>query len=216
MIDLSHAVDDVVRRNLSGFENVDIIQASIDSPPLRDGSIGGIVYCHNVIQHTPSVERTAKALFALVAPGGEFVFNCYPKNGQGMVRWVRFYLIYKPLRWLLSKMPFPFRLFYARLMGLVRLLPVLGTFLEKAGLRVRGDVPVIANEGTVARLIRCFHATTLNTFDCFGSHKYQHHKSDAEIRALVHALQPDESKVLNMDKYFLRPAPIGCALRIYQ
>jgi len=216
MIDLSHSVDNVVQENLSEFSNVDVIQSSIDHPPLRDGSIDGIVYCHNVIQHTPSVERTAKALFACVGPGGEFVFNCYPKNDQGIVRWIRFHLIYKPLRWFLSKMPFLIILFYARLMGLIRLVPVLGTFLERAGFCVQGDVPVIPKEGAIARLIRRFRTTTLNTFDCFGSHAYQHHKSGAEIRALVRALQPDGAKILNMDKYFLRPAPIGCALRIYR
>lgn len=216
MIELSHSVDDVVQRNLSGFRNVDVIQASIDNPPLRDYSIDGIIYCHNVIQHTPSVEKTAHALFACLAPGGEFVFNCYPKNDQGIVRWVRFHLIFKPLRWFLSKMPFFVILSYARLMGLLRLVPALGTFLEKAGLCVQGDVPVIPKEGVIARLIRRYRITTLNTFDNFGSHKYQHYKSDAEIRALVRALQPDRAKVLNMDKYFLRPQPIGCALRVFR
>ncbi|MDB0074079.1 methyltransferase domain-containing protein, partial [Planktomarina temperata] len=54
MLDLSHSVDDVVKRNLAGIKNVDVIQCSIDAPPLRDQSINGIVYCHNVIQHTPS------------------------------------------------------------------------------------------------------------------------------------------------------------------
>jgi SAM-dependent methyltransferase len=86
MMDLSHSVDDVVQRNLAGFKNVDVIQCSIDAPPLRDQSIDGIVYCHNVIHHTPSVEMTAHALYALTAPGGEFIFNCYPLNDQGLVR----------------------------------------------------------------------------------------------------------------------------------
>ena len=83
MMDLSHSVDDVVHRNLAGLKNVDVIQCSIDAPLLRDQCIDGMVYCHNVIQHTPSVEKTAHALFALTAPGGEFVFNCYPLNDQG-------------------------------------------------------------------------------------------------------------------------------------
>lgn len=216
MMDLSHSVDDVVQRNLAVFKNIDVIQCSIDAPPLRDKSINGIVYCHNVIQHTPSVEKTAHALYALTAPGGEFVFNCYPLNDRGLVRRVRFHLVYKPLRWVLSKMPFLLILFYACLMGILRLVPMVGTFLEKAGFCVQGNVPVIPQESAIARLIRRFRVTTLNTFDWFGSHTYQHLKSDTEIRALVYALQPDNTKVLNMDKYFLRPAPIGCALRIYR
>ena len=106
MLDLSSSVDDVVQRNLapSGFTNYDVIQCSIDAPPIAPKAIGGIVLCHNVIQHTPSVENTAAALFNIVG-GGEFVFNCYPKNDQGVLRWVRFHLIYEPLRWLLSHMP---------------------------------------------------------------------------------------------------------------
>ena len=106
MMDLSHSVDDVVQRNLAGLQNVDVIQCSIDAPPLRDMSIDGIVYCHNVIQHTPSVEKTAQALYALTAPGGEFVFNCYPLNDRGLLRWMRWHLVYEPLRSILSKMPF--------------------------------------------------------------------------------------------------------------
>ena len=214
MMDLSHSVDDVVQRNLVGLNNIDVIQCSIDAPPLRDNCIDGIVYCHNVIQHTPSVERTAHALFALTAPGGEFVFNCYPLNDQGVVRWVRFYLVYKPLRAALSSMPFALILFYARLMALLRLAPGLGVFLEKTGFCVMGDVPKLPAESAWSYIKRRFENTSLNTFDCFGSHKYQHHKSNNEIRALVNSMQPDSAKVFNMDRYFLRPAPIGCALRV--
>ncbi len=75
LMDLSHSVDDVVLRNLVGLKNIDVIQCSIDAPPIKNESIDGIVYCHNVIQHTPSVEKTAHALYALTAPSGEFVFN---------------------------------------------------------------------------------------------------------------------------------------------
>lgn len=216
MMDLSHSVDDVVQRNLAGLKNVDVIQCSIDAPPLRDQSIDGIVYCHNVIQHTPSVEKTAHALYSLTAPGGEFVFNCYPLNDQGVVRWVRFHLIYKPLRAMLSRMPFAIIMFYARLMALLRLVPGLGVFLEKAGFCVMGDVPKLPDESAWGYMLRRFKNTSLNTFDGFGSHEFQHHKSDDEIRALVRAMQPDAAKVVNADKYFYRPVPIGCALRVFR
>jgi SAM-dependent methyltransferase len=214
MMDLSQSVDDVVQRNLAGLKNVDVIQCSIDAPPLRDQCIDGIVYCHNVIQHTPSVEKTAHALYALTAPNGEFVFNCYPLNDQGLVRWVRFHLVYKPLRAVLSRMPFTIIMFYARLMALLSLVPGLGMLLEKSGLCVTGDVPKLPADSAWDYMKRRFKNTSLNTFDCFGSHSFQHLKSDDEIRALVKAMQPDAAKVVNMDKYFLRPAPIGCALRV--
>lgn len=214
MMDLSHSVDDVVQRNLVGLKNVDVIQCSIDAPPLRDQCIDGIVYCHNVIQHTPSVEKTAHALNALTAPGGEFVFNCYPLNDQGILRWVRFHLVYKSLRAVLSRMPFAVIMFYARLMALLCLVPVLGIFLEKLGFCVMGDVPRPPAESTWGYTKRRFKNTSHITFDGFGSHQYQHHKSNDEIRTLVKAMQPDMAKVANMDKYFMRPPPIGCALRV--
>lgn len=216
MMDLSHSVDDVAQRNIEGLKNVDVIQCSIDEPPLRDEGIDGIVYCHNVIQHTPSVEKTAQALYSLVAPGGEFVFNCYGIYDKGALRWIRHHLIYKPLRAVLSRLPFRLILSYAYLMAVLRLFPGLGWFLEKSGVCVQGDVPHISGESNWGRLGRRFKATCLNTFDGFGSHKYQHHKSDAEIRSLVKALQPDASKVLNIEEYFRKPEPIGCALRLFR
>lgn len=216
MMDLSHSVDDVVQRNLVGLRNVDVIQCSIDAPPLRDQCIDGIVYCHNVIQHTPSVEKTAHALYALTAPNGEFVFNCYPLNDQGLIRWIRYHLVYIPLRSLLSRMPFSVIMVYARLMALLSLMPGLGYFLEKSGLCVTGDVPKLGKDSTWEYLKRRFKNTSLNTFDNLGSHHYQHLKTDDEIRALVKAMQPDLARVLNYEKYFHRPAPIGCALRVFR
>lgn len=216
MMDLSHSVDHVVKNNLAGLNNVDVIQCSIDAPPLRDHSIDGLVYCHNVIQHTPSVEKTAHALYALVAAGGEFVFNCYPRNDQGLVRWVRFHLIYKSLRALLSRMPFRIILFYARSLAVLSLVPGLGVLLEKSGLCVSGDVPRLAAESEWSYKKRRFKNTALNTFDAFGGHAFQHHRSDDEIRSLVTALQPDPSKVKNITEYFRRPTPIGCALRVFR
>jgi len=218
MLELSDSVDDVVQRNLkpSGYRNYDVIQCSIDAPPLKPGSIEGIVYCHNVIQHTPSVEKTARALFDLVAPGGEFIFNCYPLNDQGVLRWIRFHLIYRPIRHILSRMPFSVILAYARTMGLLRQVPGLGVILEKSSLCIQGDVPRVKSENYLTHLKRQYRATALNTFDGFGSHSFQHHKSDAEIRALIAELQPNPEKIMNTDKYFSRPAPIGCALRIFR
>lgn len=211
-LELSHSVDGVMRRNLaaSGFTNYDIVQCSIDCPPLRRGSIDGLVICHNVIQHTPSVEQTASALFALVAPGGEFVFNCYQRNDEGVVRWIRFHGVYRPLRGVLRRAPFALRLWYSRLMAAFRLIPGLGVLAEKAGLMVMGDVP--GTGGRWERLRRSYRSGVLNTFDAFGAHEHQHHKTDEEIRALVASLGP--SQVLNEEDYFRRPPPVGVALRL--
>lgn len=207
-LELSHSVDGVMRKNLEGLDNVQVVQCSIDQPPIRDAAIDGVVMCHNVIQHTPSVEGTARALWRLVAPGGEFVFNCYPKNDLGLVRQLRLH-VYRLLRAIISRMPFTARLGYAKLMGVLRFVPLLGWFLEKSLFMVRGDVPKGPNY-----FKRAYKSGVLNTFDCYGAHAYQHLKTDNEIRLLVTELQPNPEKVKNMDRYFLRPQPIGIALRL--
>ena len=216
LLDLSHSVDDVVLRNIDRTEhpNFDVVQCSIDAPPLRPGGVDGIVICHNVIQHTESVPRTAAALFGLTAPGGEFVFNCYQLNDRGAFRWARWHLIYVPMRKLLSRLPFRALLAYSYVMAALRLVPGLGYILEKLILCAQGDVPRIASETVFGRLRRRFQATSLNTFDAFGSHHFQHHLSDEEIDCLALSLQPDERKILNREPYFRRPQPIGCALRV--
>lgn len=207
-LELSHSVDEVMKKNLQGFKNVDIIQCSIDKPPIKLNSINGVVICHNVIQHTPSVENTASALWSLVAEGGEFVFNCYPKNDHGILRKVRLY-VYYVLRYFLSKMPFHIILFYSKFMSLIRLIPLLGYTIEKLGFMVRGDVPKGKNW-----LFRAYKSGVLNTYDCYGSHQYQHLKTNMEIEKLVNSLQSNPSMVLNRDEYFLRPQPIGIAIRL--
>ena len=209
-LELSHSVDGVMRKNLKGMSNVDIVQCSIDSPPIKDQSVNGIVICHNVIQHTPSVEGTARALWRLVATGGEFVFNCYQKNDQGLFRKLRF-VLYSVVRSVLSRAPFRVILWYARIMALLRFVPLIGFVLEKLGLMVRGDVPPGPD-----RWHRAYKSGVLNTYDCFGSHSYQHLKTDDEIKALVAELQPNLEKVLNADRYFMRPPPIGIALRLFR
>ncbi len=214
LLELSHAVDGIVRQNIAGFSNVDVIECSIDAPPLRDGSIDGLVYCHNVIQHTPSVEATAQALWRLVAPGGEFVFNCYGVNDQGWLRWIRFHLVYRFLRATIPRLPFRLRFLYAATMGWLRLVPGPGWFLEKAGLCAQGDVPDRPGESRLGRLRRRHRLTVVNTFDMYGAHRYQHHKTNDEILALVRALQPDPAKVYNVEAYLRRPQPIGCAIRL--
>lgn len=207
-LELSHSVDGVMRKNLTATDNVDIVQCSIDLPPIKDRVITGMVICHNVIQFTPSVENTARALWRLLAPGGELVFNCYLKY-DGSRLWMLRFRWYSILRGYLVKRSFRFRLSYAKAMAVLRFVPLLGWFLEEALFVVCGDVPP-----GPAGLQRKYRAAVLNTFDWYGAHRFQHHKTEAELRALVSELQPDAAKVQNLEGYFSRPLPIGRALRL--
>lgn len=207
-LELSHSVDGVMTSNLGGLENVDIVQCSIDQVPIRTGSIRGLVICHNVIQHTPSVERTAAELWRIVGPGGELAFNCYGKLESNPVWLLRFHL-YQLLRRFLASRSFSARLAYARTMSLLRFVPFLGWLLEKSLLMVRGDVP----KGP-GYLRRSYISGVLNTFDWYGGHAHQHHKTEQELRRLVTQLQPDVARIGNLDVYFSRPQPAGCAIRL--
>ena len=207
-LELSDSVDGVAAANLASLSEVDLVQCSIDEPPIRDGSIEGIVICHNVIQHTRSVEDTARALWRIVAPGGELVFNCYPKNDQGFLRATRFQ-VYVRIRRFLSRRSFRVRLLYSRSMAVIRFVPVVGRLFELAGLMIRGEVPM----GPGFRR-RAYKQGLLNTFDLFGAHQYQHHKTNEEILALIGSLDPQPREVLNVEAYFRRPPPPGIALRL--
>ncbi len=216
LLELSQSVDDVIARNIPPDRRarLDVIQCSIDQPPLKASSIEGIVICHNVIQHTKNVEVTARALFSIVAPGGEFVFNCYRRGRMNLMNVIRSYITYGPMRALMRHMPFGMILFYSRLMGVLRLVPVLGWLNNKLRLSLTGKVPRIGGESWLARQQRIYRLTALNTFDCYGSHSYQHYLSEAEQRRIIEALQPDRSMVRNLDAYFTSPQPTGCAVRV--
>ena len=208
-LELSHAVDGVMRNNLAPVaEKVDVIQCDIAHPPFKADSIGDIVICHNVIQHTESVEDTAIALYRMVKPGGELVFNCYMKDGGDPLRTLR-RCLYTIVRKILSRSPHPVRLAYAWTMSRLIVVPLLGRFLVLSRLAVCGDVPVGPR-----RRQRRIKQTFLNTYDLYGSHRYQHHKTRMELLELVRRLQPDLSRVINLDAYLSRPSPPGVALRV--
>jgi SAM-dependent methyltransferase len=207
-LELSHVVDGITRKNLVGLEDkIDVIQCSIDCIPLKPNSILDLVICHNVIQHTPDVAKTARSLWDVLAPGGEFMWNCYTRNDDTFLQRTRFRL-YSSVRWVLQRSPFFVRLAYAHLMAALRFIPGLGYLLEKANVMGRGEV--VSGPRWVQR---AYQAAVVITFDGFGSHGYQHHLSLPEQKALAKSLQPDESQWRGQDAYFKAPMPISAALR---
>jgi hypothetical protein len=100
-------------------------------------------------------------------------------------------------------------------MALLREIPIIGIILEKSGLLLQGDVPKVEGEGFFGHLLRRVRSTTINTYDLFGFHEFQHHKTDAEVRRLLEELQPDSQKILNLNEYF-SGHKIGCALRVFR
>lgn len=216
MMDLSNTVDNIVQHNFKGsnFTNFDIIQCSIDNPPIRQNSIKGIVMCHNVIQHTPSIKKTAKALFNILANGSEFVFNTYGDNKEGFIRKIRWFF-YLNLRLFLVKRSDRFRLVYSHIMGVLWFVPVLGWLLRKSMIMIKGNTPLDKKETLLEKIKRTYYSVVTNTYDWYGSHTYQHHITNNDLKKLLYDLQPDESKILNQEKYYSRdPVYDGASLRV--
>src|SRR5262249_34523909 len=153
--------DDVMRRNLADLPNVDIVQCDIGEPPFKADALPGLVICHNVIQHTASVAVTARALYRITGRGGEVVFNCYPRNDQGLLRRLRWNL-YRGVRAVLSRSPEPVLRGYAWTMSRLVPLPGLGRLLTLSMLAMGAGVPPGPDVGA-----RRKRQTYLNTYDAY-------------------------------------------------
>lgn len=206
-VELSHSIDGVMRENLANLKNCQRIQGSIDNMPLRD-EIADMVYCVNVVQHTKDVRTTITELFRLVKPGGELVFTCYSESGwgTGYKHKIRKF-VHNNTRKALSATNFNFILRYAKLMSVLRFIPILGWVLEGCLFMARGDVA-----GQTMK--KKYDAGVLNTFDMFGSHEFQHVLSAKAIEEIIQSLNP--TKVENFEKSFGNPPVVGAAVRVFK
>ena len=78
-IDYSNAVE-INFKNNGPNERLKLFQASIYELPFAPAQFDK-VFCLGVLQHTPDVERSVKALIDMVKPGGELVVDFYPIKG---------------------------------------------------------------------------------------------------------------------------------------
>jgi SAM-dependent methyltransferase len=88
-IDLSLAVE-AAQANLSGRDNVRILQADLFRLPFRPGSFD-IVYSLGVLHHTPDCEKAFRHLVPFVRPGGRLCVWVYGSTGP----WVRVTRLYR-------------------------------------------------------------------------------------------------------------------------
>jgi hypothetical protein len=140
------------------------------------------------------VKKTAAAFWRMVGPGGELAFSCYLKYPRNVIWMARWLLVTTPLRAILSRCSFNTILGYAKVMARMRMEPIIGPLLEKAQLVVLGDVP--PGERYQGRLLS---QSILNTFDCYGGHRYQHYLSAAQLATICDELTPKPYQILNLD-----------------
>ena len=75
-VDYSTAVEANFRNN-GPNERLKLLQASIYDLPFKKHSFDKVI-CLGVLQHTPDVKASVKALVEMVKPGGELVIDFYP------------------------------------------------------------------------------------------------------------------------------------------
>ena len=78
-VDYSNAVEANYKNN--GPNNrLQLLQASIYELPFAPAQFDKVI-CLGVLQHTPDVEKSVKALIDMVKPGGELIVDFYPIKG---------------------------------------------------------------------------------------------------------------------------------------
>ena len=78
-VDYSNAVEANYKNN-GPNKRLNLFQASIYELPFAPGQFDK-VFCFGVLQHTPDVEKSVKALVDMVRPGGELVVDFYSIRG---------------------------------------------------------------------------------------------------------------------------------------
>lgn len=162
-VDYSNAVEANYRNN-GPHERLKLFQASIYDLPFKKQSFDKVI-CLGVLQHTPDVKASVKALVEMVKPGGELIIDFYPiKNiltkvhGKYIMR------------------PFLKRMNHNRMMSLIRknidTLISIYTFNKRIGLGVLNRfVPICEIDRTIPEgmpLDQLKEWIVLDTFDMFS------------------------------------------------
>jgi SAM-dependent methyltransferase len=104
-IDLSAAVD-TARRNLAGFDNVEVVQGDLLHPPFRTAASGGgfdFIYSIGVLHHLPDPQAGFRSLLRYLRPGGTIAIWVYGHENNGLVR-----NVVEPVRRMSTRVPTPF------------------------------------------------------------------------------------------------------------
>jgi SAM-dependent methyltransferase len=88
-VDYSSAVD-ACRANLGPHPSLDVVQADVYQLPFKPGAFD-FVYCFGVLQHTPDVEGTFRALRRQLASGGRLAVDVYPRIPLNLL-WPKYWL----------------------------------------------------------------------------------------------------------------------------
>ena len=162
-VDYSNAVEANYSNNGSN-QRLRLFQASIYELPFTAGQFDK-VFCLGVLQHTPDVEASLKAVIEMAKPGGEVIVDFYPKKGW----WTKLHAKYL-LRPLTKKMNH--EKLYKKIDHNIDWMIKTSRFLSKAKLNILNRfLPLCDIEGTMPKGLpypQLRALCVLDTFDMFS------------------------------------------------
>lgn len=177
-IDTNERVLDVARMNLAGFSNAEFHCATVDSIPLADASMD-FGYCLGVLHHVPDTQAGLNAATSKLKHGAPFLLYLYYAFDNRPVWFIAIWKMSEPLRYFLSRCPFPLRLLGSQLIAALVYFPLarIALLLEKAGMSV-DTLPLSAYRG------KTFYTMRTDALDRFGT-QLEKRFTRAEIQGMM-------------------------------
>lgn len=208
-IESSHAVDGVVRECMEDSLFIDIVQCTLDDLPFEAESFEGLIICNDALRHSPSFDNSLKSLWSILLPSGEVVFQCPLRKTKYWYHHARHKVVHVNLRRFMSARSNWFVAIYSRLASFLHLLPIINYILIKNQLVYRTTKP----NGHFC-LKRRYKDAVHHTFEYFAGYKYEHIKTQDELKNLVYFLQRDSNYIQNLEHVCHKDRPVGMAIRI--
>ena len=173
-VDYSNAVEANFKNNGSN-PRLHLFQASIYELPFAKNQFDK-VFCIGVLQHTPDVEKSVKALVEMVKPGGELVVDFYPYKGWWTKVQAKYFL--RPFTKKMSH-----EKLYKKIDSSIDRLIKTYRFFSKIGLKnMNRFLPICDIDGTLPRDLpykQLRDLCVLDTFDMFSPQYDQPQKLSA-------------------------------------
>jgi SAM-dependent methyltransferase len=205
----SRAVDGVVRECMEDSPFIDIVQCTLDGLPFEPESFEGLIICNDALRHSPSFDHSLKSLWSILSSCGEIVFQCPLRQDKYWYHHLRHKMIHINLRRFMSNRSNWFVSLYAKILAFLNLLPGVNYILLKNQLVYRTTKP----NGHFC-LKRRYKDAMHHTFEYFAGYKYQHIKTQDELRNLAYFLQKNPCYINNLEDICCQDRPVGMALRI--
>lgn len=176
-VEPSHAID-VARRTLSGVDNVNFLNADIDTMAIADGSLD-FAYCLGVLHHLPEPAAGMKTCVAKLKPGAPFLAYLYYRFDNRPAWYRAIWRLSDMVRRVITPLPHPVKVGLTTVIAALVYFPLarLALILERLGFGGR-NVPL----GQYRH--NSFSTMRACALDRFGT-SIEHRFTQAELRAMA-------------------------------